>query len=176
MQQQEQEQEQEQDLDLGAFTTALDGAMYVVTAAAEGRRAGCLVGFASQCSIDPPRFAVWLSTSNRTHRVARRARYLTVHLLRRDQHALAELFGGRTGDTVDKFARVGWRAGREGCPVLSDVADWFTGRIEAIVEGGDHEAFLLAPVEQSTAAPDTDRSAPPLRFGDVRTIEAGHPA
>lgn len=167
---------QEPDIDLGAFTTALDGPMYVVTAAADGRRAGCLVGFASQCSIDPPRFAVWLSTANHTHAVARRARYLTVHLLRRDQQALARLFGGRTGDTVDKFARVDWRAGREGSPVLSDVADWFTGRIEAVVAGGDHEAFLLAPVDQSPPAHVPDPPAPPLRFRDVRTIEAGHPA
>ncbi|MEU8437554.1 flavin reductase family protein [Streptomyces sp. NPDC029216] len=160
--------------DLGAFAVAQDGPLYVVTAAAAGLRAGCLVGFASQCSIDPPRFVVWLSVANHTYGVARRARYLTVHLLRRDQEALARLFGGRTGDRTDKFARIGWRPGRGGCPVLEGVADWFTGRIEAIVVGGDHEGFLLVPVEKAPEAPGP--AAEPLRYGDVRDLEAGHPA
>ena len=31
-----------------------------------GGPAGCLVGFASQCGIEPPRFAVWLSVSSRS--------------------------------------------------------------------------------------------------------------
>ncbi|MEW1632475.1 flavin reductase family protein [Streptomyces sp. NPDC093801] len=160
--------------DLGDFAVAQDGPLYVVTAAADGQRAGCLVGFASQCSIDPPRFVVWLSVENHTHGVARRARHLTVHVLRRDQKALARLFGGRTGDRSDKFAAIGWRPGREGSPVLTDVAAWFTGRIEAVVAGGDHEGFLLVPVEAGPPGPGP--AAAPLRYGDARDIEAGHPA
>lgn len=38
---------------LEALTAALDYPMFVVTVAAGGERAGCLVGFATQCSIDP---------------------------------------------------------------------------------------------------------------------------
>jgi flavin reductase (DIM6/NTAB) family NADH-FMN oxidoreductase RutF len=37
---------------------SLDYPMLVVTAAAAGERAGCLVGFATQASIDPARFLV----------------------------------------------------------------------------------------------------------------------
>ncbi|MEU3727478.1 flavin reductase family protein [Streptomyces sp. NPDC031705] len=163
------------DLDLGVLTEAVDSAMYVVTAASGGRRAGCLVGFASQCSIDPPRFVVWLSTANHTYEVARTASHLTVHVLDRGQRALAELFGGETGDRVDKFARTGWRPGRDGSPVLSDVRVWFTGRIEQVFAGGDHVGFVLCPVELS--GPGGGGRAPgALRFGDVRDVEAGHPA
>ncbi|MFD7628681.1 flavin reductase family protein [Streptomyces sp. NPDC059851] len=161
---------------LDAFNAALDGPVYVVTAASGGRRGGCLVGFASQCSIDPPRFVVWLSTANHTHTVARGAQYLTVHLLRRDQRALAELFGGQTGDRVDKFARTGWRPGHAGSPVLTDAADWFTGRIEGVFAGGDHEGFLLAPVQESPSPPAPGPVVPPLRYADVRDLEPGHPA
>ncbi|MDH6580477.1 flavin reductase [Kitasatospora sp. MAP5-34] len=70
------------------FTARLDYPVLVVTAAADGARAGCLVGFGSQCSIDPPRFTVWLSKANRTFRVAKRAEFPVVHLLpahRRDR-------------------------------------------------------------------------------------------
>ncbi len=85
------------------FVGRLNPDMCVVTAVAGGERAGCLVGFASQCSIRPVRFVVWLSEANHTFRVARSAQFLAVHVLAREQHALAELFGGRTGDQEDKF-------------------------------------------------------------------------
>jgi flavin reductase (DIM6/NTAB) family NADH-FMN oxidoreductase RutF len=35
--------------------------IYVVTATDGEQRSGCLVGFASQSGIDPPRFMVWIS-------------------------------------------------------------------------------------------------------------------
>ncbi|MFI6416099.1 flavin reductase family protein [Streptomyces sp. NPDC050842] len=109
------------------FTDELDAPMYVVTAASGGERAGCLVGFASQCSIDPPRFAVWLSVANHTYRVAREAEYLTAHVLHRDERAPAELFGEETGDRVDKFATIGWRPGegaRAHRPCCSDTGSY----------------------------------------------------
>lgn len=157
------------------FTDVLDYPMYVVTAAADGERAGCLVGFASQCSIDPPRFMVWISTSNRTYRVARRASHLGVHVLRREQRHTADWFGGRTGDDVDKFERVAWRPGEGAAPVLADCLAWFVGRVRGRVEGdGDHVGFLLEPVDQSPAG---RRDGPPLlRFSDTADISPGHPA
>ncbi|MFJ7067853.1 flavin reductase family protein [Streptomyces sp. NPDC101115] len=156
------------------FSDALDGPMYVVTAASGGRRAGCLVGFASQSSIDPPRFVVWLSTANHTYRLARAAEYLTVHLLHQEDRELAELFGGETGDRVDKFAEVDWRPGEGGSPVLERLSTWFTGRIEARVEGGDHVGFVLAPVAVGPQA--AGPPAPLLRYRALRDLDPGHPA
>ena len=155
-----------------AFIGRLNPEMYIVTAAADGERAGCLVGFASQCSITPLRFVVWLSKVNRTYRVASAARFLAVHLLDRDQHALAGLFGGRTGDRTDKFAHVRWTQGRGGTVVLQDAAAWFVGTIEFRADGGDHVGFVLDPVEWGERGRP---EAPLLRLGDARTIEPGHP-
>ncbi|MFF4173324.1 flavin reductase family protein [Streptomyces sp. NPDC001744] len=155
------------------FTDALDYPMYVVTASAGNDRSGCLVGFASQCSIDPLRFVVWLSTANHTCRVAHRATHLAVHVLRSDRKGTAAWFGERTGDDTDTFAGVDWRPGPGGAPVLADSCAWFVGRIVGRVGGGDHVGFLLAPVEQGP--PDTVRP-PLLRFGDVVDLTPGHPA
>jgi hypothetical protein len=60
------------------FVARLDYPMFVVTVAdaGTGERAGCLVGFATQCSINPFRFLVCLSRANRTHRVASRSEVL----------------------------------------------------------------------------------------------------
>ena len=53
-----------------SLMASLDPPMVVVTAAAGGERAGCLVGFHSQSSIEPARCCVWLSKANHTYRVA----------------------------------------------------------------------------------------------------------
>ncbi|CQR59962.1 Oxidoreductase [Streptomyces leeuwenhoekii] len=167
---------------MDVFVGRLDPEMCVVTAAAGGERAGCLVGFSSQCSIHPVRFVVWLSEANRTFRVARDADVLAVHLLAREQRGLAELFGGQTGDRVDKFAHVRWRQGYGGAAVLEEARAWFVGRILHRVDGGDHVGFVLDPVEWGGAR-EPRRAAgrgageePPLRLGDAAAIQPGHPA
>ena len=44
-----------------AIVGDLEYPMFIVTARAGDERLGCLVGFATQTSIDPPRFAACLS-------------------------------------------------------------------------------------------------------------------
>ncbi len=153
------------------FTRTLDYAVYVVTAADERERSGCLVGFGTQCSIDPPRYLVCISKANHTYGVARRAEVLAVHLLDTDRRDLAELFGGQTGDEVDKFAEVAWREGPGGVPVLEDCPRWFAGQVVARHDVGDHEAFVLEPIDGAA-----EGDGPYLTFQATRTIEAAHPA
>jgi flavin reductase (DIM6/NTAB) family NADH-FMN oxidoreductase RutF len=153
-----------------AMMAGLDAPSYVVTASAGGERAGCLVALATQCSIDPPRFGVWLSKLNHTYRVALSARTLVVHLLREDDGDLAKRFGGDTGDDVDKFTDVDWRPGPDECPVIERL-DWFAGSIVDRVDTGDHVAFLLAPGEGRCRRPGTRQ----LPFSAVGDLEAGHP-
>lgn len=156
------------------FLDRLDYPMYVVTAVAGQERAGCLVGFASQCSMVPVRFMVWLSTANRTYRVACSAEVLAVHQLGRAQYDLAERFGGRTGDEVDKFAGVAWHEGPAGTAVLDGVPAWFVGRVEGRTEGGDHVGFLLSPLDAETPVPPSGKGAL-FRLSDSEGIDAGHP-
>ena len=161
---------------MSAFTdlaARLDYPMVVVTAYDGTERAGCLVGFATQCSIDPERFLVCLSDKNRTHRVAAGARTLAVHLLPAGRRDLAELFGGETGDEVDKFARCAWHDGPDGVPVLDGVAGWFAGRVVDRYVLGDHTGLLLSPVEGD--AGDAGDGAY-LTFQAVRDMEPGHEA
>jgi len=104
----------------------LDYPMFIVTARDGRELAGCLIGFATQTSIHPPRMLVCLSRENRTTRVARRSPALAVHLVPADRLDLAELFGGETGDDVDKFSRCAWDEGRRGCRSSAAVpAGWW---------------------------------------------------
>ena len=160
-------------VDVAAFNAlmgALDYPMFIVTVVDGDQRAGCLVGFAGQVSIQPPRFMACLSDKNRTYRVASGgAEHLAVHLVPAQAIELAELFGGQTGDEVDKFERAAWREGPHGVPVLDDCPNWFVGRILEQVVLGDHVGFLLEPdVVQHEA------DSAQLDFHRARGIDPGH--
>jgi flavin reductase (DIM6/NTAB) family NADH-FMN oxidoreductase RutF len=147
----------------------LDYPMFIVTARDGGERSGCLVGFATQASIHPPRFLIAISEKNHTFKLALAVRHLAVHFVPQSAPELAELFGGETGDEVDKFARCAWRDGPEGTPILDDCANWFVGRVLDRFDLGDHCGHLLEPV---AAARGSD--VEPFAFHRARVIDPGH--
>jgi flavin reductase (DIM6/NTAB) family NADH-FMN oxidoreductase RutF len=153
------------------LTGEIDYSMLIVTTSAGTQRAGCLVGFGTQCSVDPPRYLVCLSEKNRTFCVAAHSEALIVHYPRADQTELVELFGGETGDDVDKFARCSWREGPMGMPVLDGCPRWFAGAIVDRIPLGDHIGFLLAPF-----AAEKGGEADSFPFHRARRIDAGHDA
>lgn len=153
----------------------VDPVAVIVTCAAAGHRAGCLVTFNAPCSIEPPRYAVWLSHRNHTYRVALEASEVVVHMLTPADLPLAELFGGVSGMHADKFARVPW-SDRGGAPLLRVSGGWLRGRILSRgpgreETGGDHTCFVLEPVD----AGDASSGMRPLRLSDVRHIRPGQP-
>jgi flavin reductase (DIM6/NTAB) family NADH-FMN oxidoreductase RutF len=160
---------------VGAFEElvgSVDPPMYVVTVASRGERSGCLVGFAGQTSIDPPRFAVWISAVNHTAGVASHASEFVVHVLRADDQRVAEVFGELTGDDVDKFALLPWTPTPSGTPVLAG-CDHFVGRVVSRIDtDGDHCGYVLEP-----GAVDVKR-ADGGQFGlrRARQLDPGHPA
>jgi flavin reductase (DIM6/NTAB) family NADH-FMN oxidoreductase RutF len=147
----------------------LDYPMFIVTADAGGERTGCLIGFATQISIHPPRFLIGLSHKNHTFRVARNADLFGVHFVPDGDDALAELFGGETGDEIDKFERCDWHEGPGGVPIVDACPNWFVGRVVARIDAGDHEAMVLEPV-----AAQRDAEEHELTFHRARRIEPGH--
>jgi flavin reductase (DIM6/NTAB) family NADH-FMN oxidoreductase RutF len=152
------------------LTLALDYPMHIVTTADGDERSGCLVGFTTQCSIDPPRYLVCLSDKNHTTRVAAQATALAVHFVPPSARDLAELFGAETEDTTDKFERCDWHPGPEGLPLLTDCKRWFAGRILERRRLGDHIGHLLEPF----AAADDDSDKELLMFSEVKSIDPGH--
>jgi flavin reductase (DIM6/NTAB) family NADH-FMN oxidoreductase RutF len=154
------------------LVATLDYPLFVVTTVGpDGERSGCLIGFASQVSIHPPRFLACLSVQNHTFEVAKGAEHLVVHVLSADDTALAELFGGQTGDEVDKFAMTSWTPGPGGVPVLEGAEAWFAGRVLEVLDLGDHQGFLLEPFEAD--ATDAEPGGE-LSFQQARDIDPGH--
>ncbi len=147
----------------------LEYPMFVVAAAAGDDVDACLVGFTTQCSIEPPRFAVCLSKANHTYDVALGADVLVVHRLRADQHEIAEHFGGTSAhDDPSKLRECQWSPGPGGAPVIAD-CDWFAGRILQHVDLGDHVLFHLEPIDGRV------REIDQLGSQEAFDIEAGRP-
>lgn len=145
--------------------------MFIVTGAVDGERSGCLVGFATQASIDPQRMLVMISKRNHTYDVATRADALAIHFLHEGNQDLATLFGEETGDEVDKFAHCTWREGPHGLPILNGVRGWAAGPVLARFDGGDHVGHLVGITDADAVAAGT-----PLRFQTVRDMQPGHDA
>jgi flavin reductase (DIM6/NTAB) family NADH-FMN oxidoreductase RutF len=154
------------------LTSGLEYPMYVVTAAADGERSGCLAGFVTQCSISPPSMLVCISKANHTYGVAGRSSTLAVHFLGEEDEATARLFGERTGDDTDKFAQCSWQPGPAGVPVVDGCRGWVAGDVLSRTDVGDHVAFVVSV----THAEARDPSAAQFGFRRATSFSPGHPA
>src|SRR5215203_2455915 len=150
------------------LVATLDYPLYVVTTASQNQPTGCLIGFATQCSIHPPRFLACLSKKNHTLLLAHQAAFVGVHVIEEKDKDIAELFGGETGDEIDKFARVKWHSAH-GVPILDACPRWFVGLVLQQIDFGDHVGFLLEPIDTEQRAADEQ-----LTFQRARDIEPGH--
>ena len=156
---------------LARLAAKTDTPMAVVTAVnPDGEHSGCLIGFWTQCSIHPPRVLACISKANHTFPVASAAGVLAIHWLADDDRGLAELFGGETGDEIDKFERCSWQPGPGGVPVLDGVKGWVAGPVLDRVDVGDHVAFVIS-AETGAAV---DASADELGFQAVKDLDPGH--
>lgn len=143
----------------------LDPAAVLAVTEYDGERSGCLVGFHSQCSINPLRYCVWLSRENHTYRVARLARRLSIVVLSPQDHRLAELFGGETGDAIDKWAVME----REGLRLPESMLEGNITEIFDVAEF-DHVAFVVCP----DTSESNDEVLAALRVSDLAGLTAGH--
>jgi flavin reductase (DIM6/NTAB) family NADH-FMN oxidoreductase RutF len=154
----------------GAIMSFLDAPLIVVTAAEAREKAGCLVGFHCQSSIEPSRYCVWLSKANHTYRVALGSTHLAIHFLTASDLWLAERFGTLTGDSADKFAGLPARPGPGQVPVLKHCRHWLVARRGTLLdEGGDHVCMITEPVDVHAGEPFQ-----PLRLSQAAHLEPGH--
>lgn len=149
---------------------SVDPPLVVLTTTAEDEPAGCLVGFHAQSSIDPQHDCVWLSKANHTYRVGLRAVHFAVHFLTREDLALAERFGTRTGEDTDKFAGLDVDLDAHGVPLLRACPNRLVlERIALLDDGSDHVCLTTRVTAAQTA-----RGFEPLRVSDATHLDPGH--
>ena len=153
-----------------ALMASVDPPLIVLTTAAEGERAGCLVGFHAQSSITPQHYCVWLSKANHTYRVGLRAAHFVVHFLTAQDLALAERFGTLTGEDTDKFAGVDFTLDDHGVPLLEACPSRISlERIAMLDDGGDHVCLTTR-----VSSAHTEAGFVPLRLSGADHLDPGH--
>lgn len=130
-------------MDLTAFFTMSYG-LYVVSAEAEGERAGCLINTAVQVTAEPPRISVAVNKENVTAGVIARAGAFAVTVVDKtaDMPYIGN-FGFRTSAGYDKFEKYGCEHTELGSPYAPEHAcAVFSCRLIDTVDVGSHYLFI----------------------------------
>ncbi len=122
-----------------------DRELWLVTAEADGVRAGLIATFVNQASIVPamPRVVVGLAQQHHTAQVVARSRCFLLHLLTEDQIEIVWRFGLHSGRDVDKWTGITCAATASG-PRLTAALAWLDCRVEAALDTGDRTVYLAA--------------------------------
>jgi flavin reductase (DIM6/NTAB) family NADH-FMN oxidoreductase RutF/DNA-binding MarR family transcriptional regulator len=148
---------------LGQFSTGVT----VITVASGDGFVGMTANSFSSVSLDPPLILWSIDRTSSRFAPFDQARHFVVNILSESQVGLARHFGSAG---PDKFNDVGWSHGRNGAPILHDVAAFFECRRVGEYAGGDH-MILIGEVERAALF---DR--PVLLFSQGRfRIPSDHP-
>lgn len=154
----------------GRLMASVDPALIVLTTAVGGERAGCLVGFHAQSSIEPQHYCVWLSKANHTYKVGLRAGSFAVHFLTTADLAVAEHFGTLSGEDTDKFAGFNVDLDSHGVPLLQACPNQMSLERIAVLDDGSDHVCLTTRVRSARSAEDFL----PLRVSSATHLVPGH--
>ena len=155
------------------FASRVDYSLMVVTTGSrEAEMSGCLAGFITKCSIEPPRFfLVCISKVNHTYFVAERSASPSCSTssarIRSSWPPCSE--SRPVTSSTNSTDAVGTLV-RNGAPVLDECAAWVEGAIMDSFPVGDHQAFLVRPVGGGSG-----RHKGVLTFQNSPSLQAGHP-
>ena len=150
------------------LVSELDYPMFIVTVSDGRERSGCLIGFATQCSIAP---AALLGVHLREEPHPRRraaGRQRDRPPRQRSRTPASPSCSAPDRRRIDKFERCAWHDGPGGAPVLDDCENWFAaGSSSASTPATTRPAARPVRGARGTA----ER---PFTFHRARRIEPGH--
>lgn len=132
---------------LGAFPT---GVTVVTTREPDGTPRGFTANSFTSVSLEPPMVLVCIAKAAASRGVFEAAEGFAVTILKNTQKPISALFASKD---ADKFARVAWRSGAAGLPVIEGGAAWFSCARERAIDAGDH-VILLGRVLDYGHAPE----------------------
>jgi flavin reductase (DIM6/NTAB) family NADH-FMN oxidoreductase RutF len=119
------------DLDqINGVLRLVDREIWIITAAANGRRGGLTATSVAATSLDPqrPMLLIGITPNHYTAELIAGSETFAAHLLRPDQSAVAWNFADGSGRDRDKLAGVATNSSPQGAPVLVDCLAWFEVR------------------------------------------------
>jgi flavin reductase (DIM6/NTAB) family NADH-FMN oxidoreductase RutF len=116
----------------------------VITAQGIGGPVGFTATSLASVAAEPPLLSFGISRGSSCWPAVSAAEYIGVHVLGEHQQELAAVFA-RTG--ADRFGPpTAWSPGPHGVPLLDGVSAWLVGRVEGMVQAGDHHIVVARAV------------------------------
>ena len=118
--------------------------LYIVTSRDEEKINGQIVNTAIQVTSDPPRIAVIINKKNLTHELITKSRIFAVSVLEESTPlTFIGPFGFRSGRDIDKFAKLPFKEGVTGCPLVTDHAlQVVEAKVINQIDLGTHTIFV----------------------------------
>lgn len=144
------------------------GGVTVIASHSNGRRAGITATAVTPLSDAPPTVLVCVRQTSGAHQLIREGSAFSVNFLSDEQHAIADLFAGRTGVSGDeRFAGLPWSTLATGTPVLDGTLAVLDCRLLQAHAFTTHTIFLGRVIDGRA----DDSHAPLLYFrGSYRGI------
>jgi flavin reductase (DIM6/NTAB) family NADH-FMN oxidoreductase RutF len=133
----------------------LDRELWLLTAAAGGRRGGLIATFVSQASLVPelPRVLVGLAKQHHTWELVEGSGAFALHLLDEPHLDWVWRFGLRSGRDGYKLDGLAVQIGTTGSPLLAEAPGWLDCRVEARLDTGDRTVYLAEVVDARLSRP-----------------------
>ncbi|MGI8981531.1 MAG: flavin reductase family protein [Pirellulaceae bacterium] len=144
--------------EIDSLLRLVDREVWIVTAAAGGRRGGLTATWVAQASIDRERPVILagLAPNHFTAELVQEGQAFVAHLLADSQVELAWNFSRDSGRQRDKLAGLATVESPAGCPILPDCLAWFDCRVFARYDAGDrlfYWADVIAAEKPGTGNP-----------------------
>ena len=144
--------------------------LYLVTSSDGTHNNGLIVNTAFQVSADPAKLAVCVCKSSFTHGIILQSCTLNVFPLEQQTPLIfIGNFGFRTGHNFDKFAKVPFTVGQNGCPVVREhTLSCIEVQVVQTVDVGTHTLFI-----GNVTAGQIFKQAVPLTYDYYHTVIKG---
>jgi flavin reductase (DIM6/NTAB) family NADH-FMN oxidoreductase RutF len=121
----------------------VDRELWIITAAADGRRGGLVATAVLVGSLDPqrPMLLIGITPNHYTAELIEASAMFGAHLLRPDQGSIAWNFANGSGRDRDKLAGVATNITARGTPILADCLAWLECRCVSQFTGAERVFF-----------------------------------
>ena len=142
------------ELDRRAFRDLSYG-LYIVTSRADGKLNGQIVNTVIQVTSDPPRVAVIINKDNLTHELVVKGKVFGVTVLAETAPlSFFGPFGFRSGRDIDKLAKVKYKEGVTGTPLVTEHAlSVLEAEVFDHIDLGTHTIFIGDVVHSEILSP-----------------------
>ena len=144
--------------------------LYIATVRDGDKRNGCIVNTVVQVAGQPCQVTVSISKKNLTREMIERSGKFAVQVLEKETPLqFVGVFGFHTGRDFDKFEKVKFRDGKDGCPVvLEHTLASIEANVKQAVDCGSHTLFVGDVVQSEVLKPGE-----PLTYAYYHEVKGG---